>query len=379
MPSVRGSPLSCPIARPQVIRRVLIQTLAAGDAYLSQSSKWLHFGIGQATGIRQVTVRWPNGNAERFEGIQPEGRYTLVEGSGQAQSQHRDARSIALQPSTQPAVEGVQDSRTYFSNRLPLPLLPYKSLESGDVHLVETSRTPKLLTLWASWCGPCLAELQMLTQQADRLQKAGIQVLALTVDGVDPTQASQPDDAKALLDQLQFPFDRGIATRETLDKLIVSQSLMFNHQQGLVVPTSWLLDANGDVAVVYQGKLDLDQLLKDVQHLDASLRTRRDLAVPLAGRWLSPPRQLLLRAVARIFQEQGYEDDYARYLHLDTEMLQRHRALATSDADRQQFDTQFATASFNLGLQRWLRQGKPLKRLRTSNAQFPSNLRTSIR
>ena len=44
----------------------LIQTLRAGDAFLSQSSKWLHFGLGSDTDVAKVEVRWPSGTRGKF-------------------------------------------------------------------------------------------------------------------------------------------------------------------------------------------------------------------------------------------------------------------------------------------------------------------------
>ncbi|MCA9211709.1 MAG: ASPIC/UnbV domain-containing protein, partial [Planctomycetales bacterium] len=40
-------------------QRQAIKTLRAGDGFLSQSSKWLHFGLGDTASIDRVTVRWP--------------------------------------------------------------------------------------------------------------------------------------------------------------------------------------------------------------------------------------------------------------------------------------------------------------------------------
>ena len=36
----------------------LIQTLYAGDGFISQSSKWLHFGLGRSLDIQHIIVRW---------------------------------------------------------------------------------------------------------------------------------------------------------------------------------------------------------------------------------------------------------------------------------------------------------------------------------
>ncbi|RMH15071.1 MAG: hypothetical protein D6696_21675, partial [Acidobacteria bacterium] len=59
-----------------------IETLYAGDGFLSQSSKWLHVGLGREDRIESVAVRWPGGRRESFAGVEAGGRYRLVEGEG---------------------------------------------------------------------------------------------------------------------------------------------------------------------------------------------------------------------------------------------------------------------------------------------------------
>ena len=61
-----------------------IKTLRAGEGYLAQSSKWLHFGLGSTKAIEKVVVRWPDGRIEQFTGIISDRRYRLIQGSGEA-------------------------------------------------------------------------------------------------------------------------------------------------------------------------------------------------------------------------------------------------------------------------------------------------------
>ena len=49
----------------------------------TQNARVVHFGLGQATTIDEVTVRWVGGGTETIGGLQPNGRYHVVEGSGQ--------------------------------------------------------------------------------------------------------------------------------------------------------------------------------------------------------------------------------------------------------------------------------------------------------
>ena len=157
-------------------------------------------------------------------------------------------------------------------------------------------------------------------------------------------------DARTALERLAFPFASGMATREMLDKLSVVESIVFNYETGLVVPSSYLFDSEGHLAVAYKGPLDLAQLQQDVAQLDVPLAERRNLAAALPGRWISRPRQLLMRAVAGTFRDRGYDEDFARYMKLDAEMIQRQLAGARTDGERQELTEQFAAANFNLGM-----------------------------
>ena len=47
------------------------QTLKAGEGYLAQNSKWLHFGLGNATQINALRVTWPSGKTDSIDTLGP--------------------------------------------------------------------------------------------------------------------------------------------------------------------------------------------------------------------------------------------------------------------------------------------------------------------
>jgi len=63
--------------------RKLTRFLVGGGSYLSSRDPRLLFGLGEATQVRQVSVRWPWGQTETFAAPEPGKYWELVEGTGQ--------------------------------------------------------------------------------------------------------------------------------------------------------------------------------------------------------------------------------------------------------------------------------------------------------
>jgi hypothetical protein len=59
-----------------------IYEIDGGNGYAGQSSKRAHFGIGAATKIDSVEVRWPSGLKEKITGVTPNKLFKITEGKG---------------------------------------------------------------------------------------------------------------------------------------------------------------------------------------------------------------------------------------------------------------------------------------------------------
>jgi hypothetical protein len=64
--------------------RVLVDEVRSGSSYISNSDMRVHFGLGAATKIEWVEIRWPSGLTERFGGLAVDAIQTVKEGSGTA-------------------------------------------------------------------------------------------------------------------------------------------------------------------------------------------------------------------------------------------------------------------------------------------------------
>ena len=52
-----------------------------GEGYLSQNSRWEHFGLGSATAVDSLTIHWPNGLVETWQEIEANQNLLLIEGT----------------------------------------------------------------------------------------------------------------------------------------------------------------------------------------------------------------------------------------------------------------------------------------------------------
>ena len=58
---------------------VSTQSLSEGSGYVSQHTKKLHFGLGDRTRARNVTVVWPSGKKQEFDEFEAGFRYSIRE------------------------------------------------------------------------------------------------------------------------------------------------------------------------------------------------------------------------------------------------------------------------------------------------------------
>jgi enediyne biosynthesis protein E4 len=60
--------------------RTLLKVTKNGGSYLSASDPRLVFGLGAETKVGRLTVRWPSGRTQMWEGLKPDQYWVLVEG-----------------------------------------------------------------------------------------------------------------------------------------------------------------------------------------------------------------------------------------------------------------------------------------------------------
>jgi tetratricopeptide (TPR) repeat protein len=94
------------------------------------------------------------------------------------------------------------------------------------------------------------------------------------------------------------------------------QQAVLDRWKPLPVPSTFLVDASGEIVVIYKGPVTVQQLLADQELLRATPEERRMAGTPFSGRWVDDiaPRGSP-RRVANQLLDQNLTDDAVRYLY----------------------------------------------------------------
>jgi tetratricopeptide (TPR) repeat protein len=96
---------------------------------------------------------------------------------------------------------------------------------------------------------------------------------------------------------------------------------LFDYRRPWSVPTSFLLDEQGRLAVIYTGRVDVGQLVSDIKSLSLDDPTWLKTTLPFQGHWSGEPRHPNLLAYVGTFFEQGFVDDAIRFVEKYADVL----------------------------------------------------------
>ncbi len=263
--------------------RKLHRSLYAGDSYLSQSSKVLHFGLGDAAGVVSAYVLWPDGSQQSFADLETGTVHHLTQGSEQAQSANLEplTRFASMKPAPM-SVDPSPSRRAVLVDRLPIAALEIPGYNTPKRTVHALTGKPILLNLWSTTCVNCLKELKDFQQHQADFQKLGLTVVPLCTD-----EMTAGAKAKEMATNFGFGNIAGPTDQKLLDQLQMIFMEIFGPNAPSVLPTSLLLDPNGRVVVVYQGPVSYETLERDLSLLKQSPANNRYTGVLTGGRWLA--------------------------------------------------------------------------------------------
>ncbi len=287
-----GSPRDAAGARVVVIcgEEELSRTVHLGDGFVSQSSRWLSFGLGERE-MSGCRVFWPGGFVEEFVGLRERGRFILVQGTGQAKEEKRKGKSLEESEAVLPDAE--DSSRVWLSRPREL---------AADLGI---PRRAAFVNLWSRWCAPCLAELEEFGQADD---------LPIVLINVDGDEGGSEEELNRILKNQGFDGGTKRASNELVSAFneVILDSV-YRHLT-LPVPSTFLLDDAGLVRAIYKGPVSSDTLRADLARISWDEGEQKMASVPFPGRWSADLFDTDPITVASAYQEGGYFEDAKAYL-----------------------------------------------------------------
>lgn len=123
-------------------------------------------------------------------------------------------------------------------------------LNHKQINLADYRGKVVLLNFWATWCGPCLAEMPHFVAWQHEYGGRGLRVIGISMD-----DGEQPVRTAYRKYKLNYPVVMG-------DEKIGE---MYGGIYGL--PVTFLIDTNGKIRFQYQGAVDLNRLQNEIQTL----------------------------------------------------------------------------------------------------------------
>jgi thiol-disulfide isomerase/thioredoxin len=139
------------------------------------------------------------------------------------------------------------------SKELPKSDLTLKDMNGQRVRLRDYRGKVVVLNFWATWCGPCKAELPMLVEAAKEYGSKGVVFVAASLDD-EKTKQQVP--AFISTHQIDFPVWLG-ATGDDLAKLGLGEA----------VPATAFLDQEGHILARILGQLRREDLKERLEWL----------------------------------------------------------------------------------------------------------------
>jgi len=244
------------------------RTLQAGSGFLSQHSKEVFFGLGEAKGLVRASIRWPSGLVQELRQPPLNHRVWVEEGSEPSRIEAFKAKAVPFSKITTQAEEPLPKIvKSWLLAPVAAPDFSLPDLTGQARTLSALRGKALLLNLWVSGSASCEQDLKVFNALHSRWASQGPQLLAVNLDRLSQGDSDGADKilALALERRLAFPILRG--TDDVAGIYNILYRYLFDRHRDLSLPSSFLISDKGDIVKLYQGPIDPEQLERDLRNI----------------------------------------------------------------------------------------------------------------
>ena len=287
------------------------RSVQAGSGFLSQHSKEIFFGLGETRGPVRASIRWPSGLVQELGNLPVNHRIWVEEGS----------KPTRMEPFNTQTSRGLKRASTHeivpVTPQPPEPLpsaveswllapvsAPDFSLPdlNGQTRTLAAFRGKRLLlNFWSTRSPSAQRDLKAFNQLHKRWATQGLQLLTVNVD-----EPGDIDRLRALAREhdLSFPILKGSDDVTAVYNILYRY--LFDRHRDLSLPTSFLIDENGEIVKVYQGPANPEHVEQDHRAIPRTGAERLAKGLPFPGVTDNLEFQRNYLSYGSVFFQRGY-------------------------------------------------------------------------
>ena len=142
-----------------------------------------------------------------------------------------------------PEVAQQKPSSEYPALKADIALADLKTMDGTAFKIADRKGQILLINMWATWCGPCLAEMPSFVKMKETYGPQGFEILGLDTD--DESDTLMADINKVIKEKnLNYP----IVFSDTQTQVALLKISKFDG-----IPQSFLVDGDGNLRAVFKG------------------------------------------------------------------------------------------------------------------------------
>jgi tetratricopeptide (TPR) repeat protein/peroxiredoxin len=285
------------------------RSLQAGSGFLSQHSKEIFFGLAEAKGPLRASIRWPSGIVQELQELSPNHRVWVEEGSKNIRIEAfklQTPRDQFAKAAPQTAETLPTRVETWFLAPVAAPDFSLPDLTGQPRSLAVLRGKPVLLNFWVAQSKDCQEDLKVFSRVYLRWAAQGLQLLTLNVDN-----SADSENLGKFARGLRLPFPILRASDDVSAIYNILYRYLFDRHRDIGLPTSFLIDSQGQVVKLYQGPVNPERIEQDFRHIPQTNAERLARALPFPGVADSFEFGRNYLSYGSVFFQRGYFDQAA--------------------------------------------------------------------